>query len=112
MENCLVKREQFAIELRKKKMAEILEARRTLASQQEAVEKQLAQLHPAFNDKYSTTDDKQALVVGLLGESDSTADIECMLNYICIVLDDKFQSVPSEQFLKYGLLDHLYRFIF
>jgi hypothetical protein len=42
MENCLVKREQFAIGLRKKKKAEILDAKRALATQQEAVEKQLA----------------------------------------------------------------------
>jgi hypothetical protein len=112
MENCLVKRERFAIGLRKKKKAEILDAKRALATQQEAVEKQLAQLHPAFNDSFTTTADKQGLLVSLLGESDSTADIECMLNYVCIVLDDKFQSVPSEQFLKNGLLDHLYRFIF
>lgn len=60
------------------------------------MEKQLAQLHPAFSDSYTTTDDKQRLLVDFLGESNSAVDIETMLNYICIVLDDKFQSVPSE----------------
>ena len=43
------------------------------------MEKQLAQLHPAFSDSYTTTDDKQRLLVDFLGESDSAVDIETML---------------------------------